>query len=569
MKHKSFSLALFPGLLALSILTACGGGGNSEDNTYSSAGWAPLLAGNFTRTVDLLTAAGNNSIPFWDQAYTRAQYLYASAEIKGSGRITALRYRRSTLSPNVASSCPQFTLRLGHTNLTALTTTFASNFNTGQGSLVTVINNVNFTIPAGPAGEWIEVPLQIPFDYNGVHNMVVEFEKLSACSPLVFVNTQSAASMRLVTSTQGSTTGTPDSSRDMVRFVFAGGEARVDFGGASSDPSPFGTGSPRTQNLYLASEVNGSGLVTGVAFQLNAISPGGIYTYALKLGHSTLSSLGTNFAGNYSGSPTTAASAVSFTIPANIPAGEWVWVPIPNGAFTYNGTDNLLVEVVASAGSADTAFRVATIAGRRLFVTGPGAGTAATGTVDSTAYHLMLRFNGGPVSVITNGGSATGLAFSTGATGRLNLYRAAELGSGGMITSVGCRMANATSSAASYANYQVMIGHSSVDSLVATSASNFVSQAIAANGAVSVPAGLLAGDWIELPLSTPFAYDGKSNLAIWMGTTAASGAAGTHSCLVSTVNTPRYPGQMAQGAPGAATVFPQDFKFDMKLNISR
>jgi hypothetical protein len=568
---KRTSQRLYPGLLVLSILAACSKSGGGDSGPGGGSSVSP--PGNFTRTVDLGTATSSNVIPFRNTAYDRAQYLYTAAQVAGSGRMTTLRFRRfATVATD--TSCPSLTVRFGHTSFAALTTTFASNVETGQGSLVTVIDNSSFNVPAGAAGAWIDIPLQVPFDYNGVNNLVVDIERPAACSQNVGVNTQAAANTRMTTQTAGSTTGAVDTSRNMAQFVFAGGDAKIDFGGVGGNIFPFANPGRRTQALYLAPEINGSGLITGVAFQLNAISPSlpaGTYTYTLKLGHSTLASLTTSFAGNYSGSPVTAASEVTFTIPANIPAGEWVWVPIPDGAFVYNGTDNLIVEVVASSGTADTQLRVATTAGagRRAFVNGDPTGTAATGTVDNSAYHLMLRFNGGPVSVITDGGTFTGLAFSPLANGRLNLYRAAELGTAGSITSVGCRMQNTSSSEASYANYQVIIGHSSVDSLVATSASDFVSQTVALNGTAFVPAGLVAGDWIELPLTTPFAYDGKSNLAIWMGTTAASGAAGTHNCLVSTSNTPRYPGQMASGVPGAATVGPQDFKFDMKLNVSR
>ena len=34
------------------------------------------------------------------------------------------------------------------------------------------------------------------------------------------------------------------------------------------------------------------------------------------------------------------------------------------------------------------------------------------------------------------------------------------------------------------------------------------------NGSVSIPAGMKAGDWIEIPLGTAFAYDGISNLVV-------------------------------------------------------
>jgi len=150
----------------------------------------------------------------------------------------------------------------------------------------------------------------------------------------------------------------------------------------------------------------------------------------------------------------------------------------------------------------------------------------------------------------------------------LGLYRAAELGTAGLITSVGCRMWDASSTEAGYANYQVIIGHSNVDALVAASASDFISQTVARSGTVLVPPGLAAGDWVEVPLTTPFAYDGKRNLAIWMGTTGAPAAAGAHNCLLSS-SAARYPNQIASGPPGAATVTPINFKLDMKLNISR
>lgn len=85
-----------------------------------------------------------------------------------------------------------------------------------------------------------------------------------------------------------------------------------------------------------------------------------------------------------------------------------------------------------------------------------------------------------------------------------------------------------------------------------------------------MPAGLIQGDWIEIPLTQPFAYDGKSNLAVWLGTTDASGASVIHNCIRSTSNATLYPSHMASGMPGNATVSaPMDYKFDMKFKISR
>ena len=87
------------------------------------------------------------------------------------------------------------------------------------------------------------------------------------------------------------------------------------------------------------------------------------------------------------------------------------------------------------------------------------------------------------------------------------------------------------------------------------------------NGTITVAAGLLEGDWIEVPLSTPFAYDGKSNLAIWMGTDTAGTS--RNGCVGSADNVTRFPGQTAGGVPGDTMVVVQDYKLDMKLDISK
>jgi hypothetical protein len=476
-------------------------------------------------------------------------------------------------------TCPNTTIRLGHSNLAALTTTFASNLNVG--SPVIVLNDATVNVPA-TATTWFDIPLTTPFDYNGVDNLVVQVDRTTVCQGTAVIfgvnSTTSAAGRRAFsaaadttagTAQNNTTTGALDTIMPWMRFVFAGGDNKMNFGGVDSNFFPF-SANKRTQHLYLASEINGSGPITGIAFQVGAFQAtvAGTYTYTLRLGHSTLTQLGDTFASNYAGSPTTVANAVAnFTIPANMPSGEWFWVPIPDGVFTYNGTDSLIVDVSVPSGTANN--NVAYLAGgvnRRLFNNSDAAAT--TGTLDGHTYHIALRFHGGAVSVITNGNTSTAFAFNTGVAGRLNLYRASELGSAGTITSVACRMVDAVSTATSYANYRVIIGHSNVASLSATSSDNFVSQTTAVSGTISVPAALSRGDWIEVPLSTPFAYDGKSNLAIWMGTTAASGAAANHTCFAS-LDAARHPGQIASGEPGAAAVGVQDAKFDMRLRISR
>ncbi|MEK6700120.1 MAG: hypothetical protein AABZ10_13900 [Nitrospirota bacterium] len=522
-------------LLLASLLTACGGGGGGG----GGGGSTPLATGTFTKAF-APTPTGRSIDPFSaDDA--KVQQLYLASEISGAGNITTLRFQRNAL--NAASvTCPNTTIKLGHTGAAALaSTTFALNMDNGRGSSLTVLNNATVTIPADAAGAWFDIPLTTPFQYNGVDNLVVQSEHTTACSAALFVNSIDAATNRKALSFAADTTpGTAQHDtttasslstvQPLMQFAFAGGDDKIDLGGAGSNSWPFALAvggvseRPRIQNLYLASEINGSGPVTGIAFQVNATSPGSNYTYSLKLGHSTLAALGNTFADNYSDSPTTVANAVTFSIPAGIPAGEWVWVPIPNGVFTYNGTDNLIVEVATSSGTASTLLRYASIAGRRVWVNDT-TGTATFGTVDPAVNHIALRFNGGTLDVNTPAGmSGSGITFPFYNTdGKLQvLYRASELGSKGAISKIACR-SQANSAAESGFTYSVVMSHSTAPTLGVMFADNLPSPVTVFSGALSVSA-VLRGDWLEIPLSSPFAYNGRDNLVVEISGTGGTPA---------------------------------------------
>lgn len=373
----------------------------------------------------------------------------------------------------------------------------------------------------------------------------------------------------------------PNTYIHQMKFKFAGGEDTLHYGTVANS-IPFWTSSMlyRVQMLYSASDINGSGIITGIGFAIAELTTAQEYTINIRLGHNK-SSTGlkytidpldpaypitwdTNF---NSGSPVTIANEVTFKVPAGVPVGAYIWLPV-TGAFNYNGRDNLIVEINMTGPSGVTKLMQGSASQyTRLY----GTNGAPSGR-DLTQYNIKLRFAGGTMDVITDSGSSTSMPFSTNAEGRLTLYRAAELGSAGTIASIFCRLNNSISTSTTYSNYQVIIGHSMVDPLVADPASdNFVDQVVAFNGSFAMPAGLIQGDWIEVPLSRRFAYDGKSNLVVWLGTTAAADpAVPSHSCIVSSSNATRYPGQMSSGAPGSATVgTPQDYKFNMKFKISR
>jgi hypothetical protein len=149
--------------------------------------------------------------------------------------------------------------------------------------------------------------------------------------------------------------------------------------------------------------------------------------------------------------------------------------------------------------------------------------------VDDSEYHIALRFHGGGMSKLSAGNDRSDSIFN-GAFSSATLYSATDLGTAGSITSVSCHLYS-PSTAASYANFKVVMGYATAATLSGTAATDFVSQNTVFDGTVTVPAGLSAGDWIDIPLTTPFAYDGKSNLIVWMGNNGtASGTPVANGC---------------------------------------
>ncbi|HRZ28405.1 MAG TPA: hypothetical protein P5295_16470 [Spirochaetota bacterium] len=549
---------------------------NSCDDGNGNGGGSSITdspAGTFTRLFEDAAGSGNAS-PFWGGTDVKAQYLYTSDEISGNGLITAIRLQLSSAT-TTDRYCPNVTIKMGHTSLTALTNTWANNVQIGQGAEITILDNKTIEVPISDAGSWIDIPLDTPFYYNGVENLVVDFEKTSGCSANIMTTNAPGTSRRALSTAPDNSPGvaeyntttssTPDGSHPWMQFVFSGGENTQNYGGTSNNSWPFSSSAPlRTQNLYLASDINGSGSITGIAFQLNTVSSAGSFTYTLKFSHATVNTLNETFSSNYSDTAVTAADSVTFTVPGDIPAGDWFWVPIPDDTFIYNGNDNLILEVATTSGTAFENLRVSARTGARVWANGA---TTTIGTVDTCVYHIKLRFHGGTLDVISDSTESSTKIFNTTLSGIMGLYHASELGASGTITSVYCRLNDAASTAASYDRFRLIIGHSSGTRLVTTPSDNFIAQHSAVNGTVSVPAGLIAGDWIEIPLAAPFEYNGTDNLVVWMGTYAASGAGVKHGCRLSSVQS-QYTENLAYGLPGNSAVSaPVNQKLDLRLKI--
>ena len=548
------------------IFTACGGGGSD-----SGGGDDGTPAGTFTKVLHQIST-GSWGGHFSSVISTfRVQHLYTSAMINGSGNITAIAFKANA-STTSQINCSNVTIKMGHTSLSALTTTYADNAEQGKGSLMTVLNDKQVVIPVVNAGDYFEIKLDKPFCYNGADNLVIDFIRAGTCDgnvPLQYDNTL-PPNQALLNANITSPTGSLDSSVNM-KLTFEGGDNKIDYiTSYNGNNAPLSTisGYNKVQMLYYADSISGSGLITGIALQINTLTTEQTYTYTMKLGHSTMTNMSTTWANNFNaGSPVTVANSVSFTVPEGVPAGDFIWLPIPDGSFTYNGTDNLVIELVIESASGGVSLATHPTANvNRLY------GNPANSYADFSnlyTHQIELRFYGGTTDVITDGTQSTNNIFPVAAAGRLSLYRATEIGTSGTITSIFCRLNGSTTSVRNYSNYKVIIGHSDLNALQADPASgNYVSRTEALSGSFSVDAGLMTGDWIEIPLTVPFAYDGKSNLAVWLGTTAASGAASITACKMSSVDDTRYYTHTGVGKPGdSALTTLTNNKLDMKFTI--
>lgn len=565
--NQKYSWRVLIGAFLLSMLTACGGGGGGGGGGAP----APLATGTFTKTVEIAPATTYWGGLFDTAVQNRYMFLLTAADINGSGKVRSVRFKyNATLASAV--SCPNTTIKMGATTVATLSTTYASNVNEGAGSFTTVLNNAAVTIPAGSAGSYFNIDVATPFDYNGKDNLIVEVTRTAACTANVGAVVTAAGYNAAVYSSVSSTavTGTAGAFSTHMQLVFSGGENLVraaDRAGVNGNfYAPASQG--RAQYLILASDIVGSGPVTGIQFTPS----GGVVpapmtaTYKLTLSHvaPATSTLGTTFASNVGTNATVVAQAV--TVSVNTGATEW-WVPL-TGSFNYDGTSNLLVDVEATAVTGGFVVEYQNSSGTRIMANADPA--AATGSVlGPRGLEPKLRFHGAPVAKLSLGTGLQNAIFS-GTLSTATLYSATDLGTAGSITSVSCRLWSA-STAASYANFKVVMGHATGSTLSGTAATDFVSQNTVFSGTIAVPAGLLAGDWIDIPLTSAFAYDGKRNLIVWIGNGgAASGTAVVNNCQ-GEANATRYPNGLGLSTTGvgSATYGLNNWTTDIRMTIQK
>ncbi len=524
---RFFRKKVFLYLLSGLFLITLAGCSKSDDPAQAPE---PAEAGTFIKTVSLPDSPASAAWIFnSDPGANRVMILYRAGDVQGSGMINSISFRYADALAS-AVTCPNVTIRMGHTSVTDLALPYDNNVNQGKGSFQTLANGVSVTIPAGSSGGYFTIPLTQPFNYNGVDNLVVDVSRSSACTgtPTYVSNTVHQASPAynsVISSGGGLGPSVPD-----IRFNFAGGDnVAVGLFGNLSNVMPFGNalGQRKVQLLYTAAEVNGSGGITGIAFPAGLATTAEEYTVNVRLGHTNLTQLTSTFANNFNvGTPVTVASGAKFSVPAGIPVNSYIWIPMPIAAFNYDGTHNLIVEIEVTAkatgGMTDWKLNSNAPIGRKLY----GAAGASTGDgIDESVYYcIKFRFNGGTMDVVLAGPGTWSFPFSGASNNKSqHLYLASELGTKGTIAKVARRLATSDAVASDYASFTVVMGHTANKTLGATFSANLSGAQTVYSGTFTMPAGLKVGDWIEIPLSTPFVYDGERNLVVQ--TSTLSGAA--------------------------------------------
>ena len=507
------SLMFVLGLVAIIGTGGCGGSssGGGGGGGEGAGGSTSLTTGEFTKTVTLASADNWNG-PFFttDQ---HQQQLYLASDINGAGYIYSIELRLNL--DTTGSSCPDATIKMGHTSLGGLTTTFSNNVEEGKGTLETVRTGA-FNVPAGSAGDYFTIILDTPFLYNGVDNLVVDF-LITACNEIVNlrVDNTTLANGALHINSLTSPTGTLYTSTLHTNFNFEGGDNPLFNNPTFSATVPFNVNPDvqRQQQLYLASDINGSGPITGLGIQVGNLTTEETYTVSVTLGHATVTTLSFDYAANYSGSPVTAANSVSFTIPANVPANSYVWIPLPDAVFTYNGTDNLILEFDVTAATGDTLFTYHDHGSGDVRLIYGTSDASLINLVASAIHHIKLRFNGGTMDVITAEDIGLSVPFSNLHDYKMQfMFGAQQLGTGGPVTGISFRLVN-NSLASDYPAATVVLGHTANPVLSMTFADNMTDPTTVFTGTLNIPARLKAGDWVTIPVSG-FTYDPTQNLVV-------------------------------------------------------
>jgi hypothetical protein len=343
----------------------------------------------------------------------RMESLYPASELTAAGlypgaKITEMHLKIADTPGRVVTN---FRIRLGE--ISAATTSISSFTDMQSGLLGLVAGPVSFTPAQCPAGQWVAVPLDLPYTWGGACGLRLDFSSDGdsyAWGGAIYLRASASTqsykgfgdSGQFPFDGQMFTNRGPAPVVPSLRMKIVPGTmiaAEPSFAGVSS----YGftpAGNSRRECLILASELTASFCYPGaVISQIQIRSVGSNYGAAtpslrIRMGHTSASSyaLGSSFTSASSGVLTTVYGPTTFGY-LDAPAGRWLTLNL-SPAFIWNGGQNVIVDVTSEGANAEgIGFRYTYASG----TTGTQSLSAAHGAVggawpfDGTAAGNIIR----------------------------------------------------------------------------------------------------------------------------------------------------------------------------------
>lgn len=150
------------------------------------------------------TETGQYAHPFFLSAYSeyRTQYIYLPSEVGAAGRIETIACNVS----NTLGAVNNFTVRFKHTTKASYTGTGQAVWESTGWTTVYQANQ-----PATGAGGWFVMPLTVPFEYDGIQNLMVDFsyDNATTVTSSATHGTSKPTARTLAAGTSGNSSGSP------------------------------------------------------------------------------------------------------------------------------------------------------------------------------------------------------------------------------------------------------------------------------------------------------------------------------------------------------------------------
>ncbi len=272
------------------------------------------------------------------------QSLYTPEQVGAEGKITRISLKKLNLDDS--GNFYNFRISLAHSDLTNLTTTFVNNYN---GYLIEVFSTDHLVISSSTDDPWIHFDLNNNFTYDLAHNLLVDIKwKGGDANIPTYVSGDFSENRRAWDTNLTADTGSVDGLQSVIKFETEIMHDSVVDKGRFSNYWPFApeeVNEMRCQMLYNHTLLKEKGVLDKIAFQAyqGSVDWAVVENLSIRLSHSTNDSL-SEFFDTHNSEPWTEVFNKSSYNVSTIGRPEWIEIDIDN-TFTYNGKDNLLIEI--------------------------------------------------------------------------------------------------------------------------------------------------------------------------------------------------------------------------------